>query len=68
MTPDPQECAIKSAAISKCYAVYVLADHTKFDNISTATFADFARPTLITDQANDKYRSLIKTIEVKTNA
>lgn len=67
-TPDPQECAIKSAAISKCYAVYVLADHTKFDNISTATFADFARPTLITDQANDKYRSLIKTIEVKTNA
>lgn len=63
-TPDPQECAIKSAAIAKCYEVFILADHTKFDNISTATFCDFNRPTLITDKVNDKYRSLVKTIEV----
>lgn len=63
-TPDPQECAIKSTAISKCYSYYILADHTKFDNISTATFSDFTRPTLITDKADDKYRSLVKIIEV----
>ncbi len=66
-TPDPQECAIKSAAISKCYSVYILADHTKFDNISTATFSDFTRPILITDVANEKYRSLVKMIEVEAN-
>ncbi|MFA6861133.1 MAG: DeoR/GlpR family DNA-binding transcription regulator [Bacilli bacterium] len=67
-TPDPQECAIKSAAINKCYEIYILADHTKFDNISTATFSDFSRPTLITDKVNDKYRSLVKTIEVAVPA
>jgi DeoR family fructose operon transcriptional repressor len=63
-TPDPQECAVKSAALNKCYQVYILADHTKYDNISTATFSDFTRPTLITDQMDPKYQSLIKTIEV----
>lgn len=63
-TPDPQECAIKSNALSKCYQVFILADHTKFDNISTATFCDFTRPILITDEINDKYQSLIKMQEV----
>lgn len=63
-TPDPQECAIKAGVISKCYSYYILADHTKFDNISTATFSDFTRPTIITDIANEKYRSLVKIIEV----
>lgn len=64
-TPDPQECAIKSNALSKCYQVFILADHTKFDNISTATFCDFTRPILITDEINDKYQSLIKMQEVR---
>ncbi|MCH3966231.1 MAG: DeoR/GlpR family DNA-binding transcription regulator [Bacilli bacterium] len=63
-TPDPQECAIKETAIAKCYQVYILADNTKFDNISTATFSDFNRPTLITDKANPKYSSLIRIVEV----
>jgi DeoR family fructose operon transcriptional repressor len=64
-TPDPQECMIKSAVISKCYSIFILADHSKFDNIATATFSDFARPTLITDYANDVYKSLLKIIEVE---
>lgn len=63
-TPDPQECAIKSTVISKCFNIYILADHSKFDNIATATFCDFNRPILITDTCDDKYKSLIKTIEV----
>jgi len=63
-TPDPQECAIKESAINKCYQVYILADHTKFDNISTATFCDFTRPALITDKTNPKYSSLMKILEV----
>ncbi|MFA6624300.1 MAG: DeoR/GlpR family DNA-binding transcription regulator [Bacilli bacterium] len=63
-TPDPQECSIKAAAIAKSYEVFILADHTKFDNISTATFSDFSKPTLITDKVDEKYRSLVKTIQV----
>ena len=62
-TPDPQECAIKSTVITKCYSVYILADNTKFDRIATSTFSDFTRPILITDKCDDKYRSLIKVIE-----
>ena len=62
-TPDPEECAIKSTVITKCYSVYILADNTKFDRIATATFVDFTRPILITDKCDEKYRSLIKTIE-----
>lgn len=67
-TPDPQECAIKMAAISKCFSIYILADHTKLDRISTVTFCDFAAPTLITDKRTDKYRSFIKSIEVGDNS
>lgn len=63
-TPDPQECAVKNSALSKCYQVFILADHTKFDNISTATFCDFSRPTLITDHINEKYQALIRMIQV----
>lgn len=63
-TPDPQECAIKSAAINKCFASYILADHSKFDRISTATFCDFTRPTIITEQIDEKYKSLVKIIQV----
>lgn len=62
-TPDPQECAIKATVLEKCYSVYILSDSTKFDHIATATFADFTRPILITDHCDEKYRSLIKTIE-----
>lgn len=63
-TPDPQECAIKSAAINKCFASYILADHTKFNRISTVTFSDFSRPTIITEKIDEKYKSLVKMIEV----
>ncbi|MFA6830021.1 MAG: DeoR/GlpR family DNA-binding transcription regulator [Bacilli bacterium] len=66
-TPDPQECSIKSAALNKCYQSYILADHSKFDNIATATFADFNRPILITDKISEKYQSLLKMIQVDTN-
>ena len=63
-TPDPQECAIKAAAINKCFTSYILADHTKFDRISTATFSDFTRPIIITEKIDEKYKSLVKMISV----
>lgn len=64
-TPDPQECAIKKAAFERCSNCYILADHTKFDKISTATFADFARPVVITDSLPDKYKAIIKHMIVE---
>lgn len=63
-TPDPEECAIKVKAISRCYDVFILADHTKIGNIASSTFSDFSRPTLIIDKIDDKYKNLIKNVEI----
>lgn len=63
-TPDPEECAIKVKAMSRCYEVFILADHTKLGRIASSTFSDFARPTLIIDDVDEKYKNLIKNIEI----
>lgn len=63
-TPDPEECAIKVKAMSRCYEVFILADHTKIGNIASSTFSDFSRPTLIIDKVDEKYKNLIKNIEI----
>ena len=62
-TPDPEECAIKMKAISRCYDVFILATSSKLDNIASCTFADFVRPTLIIDKIDEKYHSIIKNVE-----
>lgn len=64
-TPDPSEASIKMKAISKCYSVYILASHNKFDNISSATFSSFNKICLITDEIPAKYVNLIKHISLK---
>lgn len=64
-TPDPLEASIKMKAISKCYNVYVLATHSKFDNVANCTFANFSRITLITDEIPENYKNLIKHITLK---
>lgn len=63
-TPDPEECEVKVKAMSRCYEVFILADHTKLGNIASSTFSDFSRPTLIIDKVDEKYKNLIKNIEI----
>ena len=46
-TPDANEAAVKAAAMEQCRECYVLCDNSKFDNISSVTFADFYHPTVI---------------------
>lgn len=56
-TPDIDEASVKSAAIQNSYITYILADHTKFDVVSSVTFASSAKGCIITDiLANDKYK------------
>ena len=54
-TPDPGEAMIKQTAMEQCTKRYVLCDATKFDQISSVTFAGFYGQTYITDQIRAGY-------------
>ena len=49
-TPDIQEAAVKEVAVQHTQNRYILCDSSKFDKISTVTFAEFADVNVITDQ------------------
>lgn len=49
MTPDLEEANIKKIAIEQSQKSYILADHSKFEHIAFAQFADLAKATIITD-------------------
>ena len=63
-TPDANEAAAKSAAMQQCRECYVLCDSSKFDNISSVTFADFYRSTVITDKIPAGYEDCSNLVEV----
>ncbi len=53
-TPDVDEAMIKTEAIKHTYMAYVLADHTKFDQINSVTFAEINECCIITDKLVSK--------------
>lgn len=56
-TPDIQEAAVKEMAICHTRDRYVLSDSSKFDKISSVTFAEFSYASIITDgELPDLYR------------
>lgn len=54
-TPDPNEAAVKRTAMLQCLSRYVLADSSKFNQISAVTFADFAAAEILTDKIPENY-------------
>lgn len=55
-TPDVGEAEVKRTAMKQCHKAYILADHTKFGNISAVTFGSFESAVIVTDQAVEGYR------------
>ncbi len=53
-TPDVNEARVKSAAIDSSRKTFVLADRSKFDKITSATFAQLGRAEVITDTLTNK--------------
>lgn len=49
-TPDANEAMIKQSAMEQCRQCYVICDYSKFDNVSSVTFAPFYGTTFITDR------------------
>ena len=49
-TPDINEALVKKTAMGQCQECFVLADDTKFDKISSVTFAPYTAAKLITNE------------------
>ncbi|MEE1007704.1 MAG: DeoR/GlpR family DNA-binding transcription regulator [Agathobacter sp.] len=53
-TPDVEEAMVKRKAMENCKERYVLADESKFMQISSVKFAEFEDATIITTNLNEK--------------
>ncbi|MGN0662411.1 MAG: DeoR/GlpR family DNA-binding transcription regulator [Faecalibacterium sp.] len=65
-TPDPEEAAVKSAAVRAAREAWFLVDHSKFSRIYSAVIAPLHEGAILTDRCpNPKYReyALIKETE-----
>lgn len=63
-TPDADEAMIKTAAIKHAYKSFILADHSKFDEINSVTFAEIGDCTIITDKLPSKEYMNNTTVKV----
>lgn len=64
-TPDLKEAMVKKKSMQKTKKRYILADSSKFSQISSVTFADFASAKIITDRiTDDKYKGYKNIMEV----
>ena len=52
-TPDSEEAAVKEMAVSRSFASFVLADHSKFGKIYPVTFSPISKCSIITDKLTD---------------
>ncbi|MCR1933143.1 DeoR/GlpR family DNA-binding transcription regulator [Clostridium tepidum] len=64
-TPDIREALVKEEALTRSKAAYILADNSKFDEISSVTFANISKATIITTKILDNgYKDLTSIVEV----
>lgn len=65
-TPDIDEALVKEEAVRHAYISYILADHSKFGQISSVTFADITSCCIITDKDVSKNylgKTIIKVVK-----
>ncbi|WP_022773035.1 DeoR/GlpR family DNA-binding transcription regulator [Butyrivibrio sp. AE2015] len=63
-TPDVDEALVKQEAVKHAYISYILADHTKFGQVSSVTFADITSCCIITDKEPSKNYSSKTIVKV----
>lgn len=56
-TPDPNEAAVKTAALEQSEECFVLADPSKFDNVSFVKVAELSQATIITSSLSQPVRA-----------
>lgn len=64
-TPDINEALVKQEALSRTRDAYVMADKSKFDEVSSVTFGEIEDAVIITTKVEDNtYKEFIEIIEV----
>ncbi len=67
-TPDIVEGGVKRAALSQCKNAYILADHSKFNEVYPITFGSIQSAAVITDKLEDNdfshYTEVIQTYDL----
>lgn len=64
-TPDRNEASVKSMVVQNSKNIYILADHSKFDQTHSVTFSQLGRVKIITDKLPDnKYMGKAQIKEV----
>lgn len=64
-TPDIDEARTKTKALTRCRKSYILADNSKFGQMSPVTFAALTEAVIVTNELTDKqYQSITRVIEV----
>lgn len=65
-TPDPNEAMVKQKAMEQCLKKYILADCSKFNQVSSVTFADFSDAEILTEAMPRDYQNLdnVKAVDI----
>lgn len=64
-TPDVNEALVKRTAMGQCKDAFVLCDHTKFNVVSSVTFAPLAGGRILTDCGQEEYEDTAKIVVCK---
>ena len=66
-TPEIKEAMVKKYSMKNCKRCYILADASKFDQLSSVKFADFEQATILTTElykpALKKYKNIVEVKE-----
>ena len=55
-TPDANEALVKRTAMEQCRKAYVLCDDSKFNVVSSVTFASLSAASILTDAAPEEFK------------
>lgn len=57
-TPDMNEALVKKTAMGQCMESFIVCDHSKFNMVSSVTFASLWGVTILTDDRPEEYKDM----------
>lgn len=61
-TPDANEALVKKTALEQCKEAYILCDHSKFNRVSSVTFAPLTAGTILTDEKMEEFKDFAEIV------
>lgn len=64
-TPDTNEALVKERAVRQCRDAYILADRSKFGQVSSVTFGEFSDLHILTEEIPEEYKESRNILKVE---